>query len=287
MSVDVEEYFQVWAFSDVIARENWKGFAPRAERSTRRILDLFDAADVKATFFILGWIAKRAPGLVREIAARGHEIASHGFAHVKVFDQTAEEFRDDVLTTRRLLEDIAGVPVVGYRAAGFSIDARAPFAYEVLAETGHLYSSSTHPIAHDHYGDPAGRRDAHEPGSGGVIEAPVATADVFGRRFSAAGGGWFRVAPYGVSKALLNRARVQLDGPAVFYFHPWEIDPHQPRVPAPLKSQARHYLGLRGMERKLVRLLRDYRWTRIDEALGLGGGTAARAPLDVPDGAAA
>lgn len=268
MSVDVEDYFQVWAFSGVIKREDWDSYALRAEDNTRRLLDLFDAKGAKATFFTLGWVAERAPRLIRDIAARGHEVASHGYDHRKVFDQTPDEFRADLLKTKAILEDAGGARVRGFRAAGFSIDARTPWAHDILAETGHDYSSSSHPIAHDHYGDPDAPRGTHK--IGGVIEAPVATAEVFGRRISCAGGGWFRAAPYEVSKPLIDRASATIDGPVIFYLHPWEVDPGQPRIAAaPLKSKLRHYVNLGVMEQKLARLLTAYQWTRVDRALGL------------------
>lgn len=268
MSVDIEDYFQVWAFSGVIDRERWDSFPLRAEDNTRRLLDLFDERGAKATFFTLGWVAERAPALMREIAARGHEVASHGYDHKKVFDQSPDEFRADLLKTKRILEETSGASVRGFRAAGFSIDRRTPWAHEILAETGHAYSSSSHPIAHDHYGDPHAPRSAHD--IDGVIEAPVATAEVLGRRVSCAGGGWFRAAPYAVSRILIERASATIDGPTIFYLHPWEVDQDQPRVAAaPLKSKLRHYVNLSVMERKLARLLGAFQWTRIDDALGL------------------
>ncbi|MEL7491390.1 MAG: XrtA system polysaccharide deacetylase [Pseudomonadota bacterium] len=271
ISVDVEDYFQVWAFSDVIDRKSWDGFSLRVEKNTRRILDLFDCHRVKGTFFTLGWIAEKAPGLVREIADAGHEIASHGYDHAKVFDQTPVEFRADAARTKKILEDCAGVAVNGYRAAGFSIDQRTSWAHEILSEIGYAYSSSEHPIAHDHYGDPNGPRAPYRPVQGSAfIEAPVATAEIMGRRLSAAGGGWFRAAPYAFSKHLIQRAQATQDGPTIFYFHPWEIDPDQPRIAsASGKAKFRHYLNLRKMEKKLGALLDDFSWGRIDEALDL------------------
>ncbi len=267
MSIDVEDYFQVWAFADAVDQADWDGFEMRCDRSTRRILDRLDAAGATATFFTLGWVAEKCPDLIRDIHARGHEVASHGYAHVKVFDQTREEFLEDVRKTKAILEDLTAAPVTGYRAAGFSIDQRTPWAHEALAEAGYRYSSSSHPIAHDHYGDPDAPRTPHRPVPE-LIEAPVATADVFGKRISVAGGGWFRAAPYAPFKALLKRAAADLDGPTIFYFHPWEIDPAQPRIKgASLKSSLRHYLNLDAMERKIVRLLQDFHWTRIDHAL--------------------
>jgi polysaccharide deacetylase family protein (PEP-CTERM system associated) len=271
MSIDIEDYFQVWAFSDVIRRDDWDGFAPRVAENTARALDLFDRHDAKATFFTLGWVAERFPSLIRDIAARGHEVASHGYDHAKVFDQSADEFRADALKTKKILEDVSGVEVVGYRAAGFSIDRRTPWAHEILAETGHAYSSSSHPIAHDHYGDPTGARDPYRPVTGSdFLEAPVATTEVAGKRVSAAGGGWFRAAPFAMSRQLIESAERSLRGPVIFYFHPWEIDPGQPRIKdAPLKSQLRHYVNLGAMEGKLAKLLAMRRWGRIDAALGL------------------
>lgn len=268
MSVDVEDYFQVWALSSVIRREDWDGYSLRIEGATRRVLDLFDRCGAKATFFTLGWIAERTPALIREIAARGHEIASHGYEHAKVFNQTPDEFKSDIVRTKRILEDLSGTIVIGFRAAGFSIDARTPWAHEILGETGHIYSSSSHPISHDHYGDPQAPRDPHR--ISGLIEAPVATTTMLGRRVSCAGGGWFRAAPYGLSRFLIDRSSRSLAGPSIFYFHPWEIDPGQPRVnEAPAKSRLRHYLNLDRMEKKLERLLGDFSWGRIDDALGL------------------
>lgn len=268
LSVDVEDYFQVWAFSSVVSRSSWDGFTLRVGDNTRRCLDLFDEHNAKATFFTLGWVAERDPDLIRDIVARGHELASHGFDHTKVNEQTRDEFLADVTKTKALLEDISGVEVKGYRAAGFSIGKATPWAHDVLAEAGHRYSSSTHPIAHDHYGDATAPQSPYEVS--GVIEAPVATVNLFGKRMSAAGGGWFRAAPLALSKTLLAKAASTLDGPAIFYFHPWEIDPDQPRLNrAPLKSKFRHYLNLDRMEGKLAKTLDAFPWGRIDDALGL------------------
>lgn len=272
LSVDVEDYFQVWAFSGIVSRKSWDGYALRVGENTRRCLDLFDRHKAKATFFVLGWVAERDPGLLREIVARGHEVASHGYDHTKVNQQTRVEFIADIRKTKMLLEDITGVAVQGYRAAGFSIDAETPWAHDALAEAGHRYSSSTHPIAHDHYGDAAAPQSPYKPIEGDdFLEAPVATVNLLGMRVSAAGGGWFRAAPVGVSKALLSKASKSLDGPVIFYFHPWEIDPDQPRLRrASFKSKLRHYLNLDSMERKLDDTLGAFPWERIDTALGLG-----------------
>lgn len=271
MSVDVEDYFQVWAFSDVIERRRWDGFSLRVGEMTRACLDLFERRGVRATFFVLGWVAERDPALVREIVRRGHELASHGYDHAKPTTQTREAFCDDVLRSKHILEDIAGIRVNGYRAAGFSIDDTTPWAYEALAGAGYIYSSSSHPISHDHYGDANAPQTPHRPVSGAAfIEAPVATTNIFGRRVSCAGGGWFRATPYGLSERLINRAADQLDGPVIFYFHPWEIDIDQPRIAgASRKSKLRHYLNLKSMPAKLDRLLARWSWDRVDHVLGV------------------
>ncbi len=267
MSVDVEDYFQVWALSSKISRDDWDDYTLRVEDNTKRILDLFDRTNTKATFFTLAWIAKRCPSLMVDIVNRGHEIGSHGIEHVKVFDQTRDEFFADAGQAKKQLEDICGVPVTGYRAAGFSIDERTPWAFETLAQLGYEYSSSLHPIAHDHYNMPDAPRHRHQPVAGSSFyELPVATVDAYGKRVSCAGGGWFRAAPYGWSKHLLTKFDKQGGGPAVFYFHPWEIDPGQPRIDGiSSKSKFRHYLNLDKMEAKLERLLNDFSWGRIDQ----------------------
>ncbi|GJL95705.1 MAG: polysaccharide deacetylase [Hyphococcus sp.] len=269
MSVDVEDYFQVWAFSNIISRKSWDGFELRVGEMTRRCLDLFDSQNTKATFFTLGWVAERDAALIREIVSRGHELASHGYDHTKVNQQTREEFHKDAARTKSLLEDISGAQVTGYRAAGFSIDQTTPWAYEVLAQIGYKYSSSMHPIAHDHYGDAAGEQSPYQPlKQAHFVEAPVATVDFLGRRLSCAGGGWFRASPFPVSDFLVKRAADTLDGPVIFYFHPWEIDPGQPRFDkASAKSKLRHYMNLDRMEGKLRKLLGRYEWGRVDNAL--------------------
>ncbi len=267
MSVDVEDYFQVWALSSKISRAQWDDYPLRVEANIDRILALFEKTNTKATFFTLSWIAERCPEMMRAIVAGGHEIGSHGVEHVKVFDQTKEEFRIDAGAAKAKLEDICGVPVTGYRAAGFSIDERTPWAFEVLAELGYDYSSSLHPIEHDHYNMPDAPRFRHKPvADSHFSEIPVATVDAYGKRVSCAGGGWFRASPYQWSKHLLNKFVKEDGGPAVFYFHPWEIDAGQPKVEGlSAKSRLRHYINLNKMENKLHRLLNDFSWGRIDE----------------------
>lgn len=266
MSVDVEDYFQVSAFSDRIERTDWDNHAGRVERNTDAVLELFAAHGVQGTFFTLGWVARRYPALVRRIVAAGHELASHGYDHTRVSDQTAEEFRADVALTKRLLEDIGGVAVVGYRAASFSIDERTPWAATVLAEEGHRYSSSIYPIRHDHYGMPDAPRFAYRPDPAApFLELPVSTVSVGGRNLPCGGGGYFRLLPYALSRRAMRRVNTADASPCVFYFHPWEIDPGQPRVRRlPLKTRLRHYTNLARMRGRLEAVLADFSWDRID-----------------------
>lgn len=274
LSVDVEDWFQVGAFETVIDRGDWDGLTCRVERNCQQILALFDEAGVKGTFFTLGWIAERYPAMMRRIAAAGHEIASHGWDHARVFTLGREAFAADIERARKVLEDVTGQRVTGYRAPSFSIDARTPWAHEVLAEQGYVYSSSVAPIVHDHYGWREAPRFAFRPVSGAdLIEIPVTTAEVAGRRMAAGGGGFFRLLPYAVSRWAIRQVNERDGRPAVFYFHPWEIDPDQPRPPvAPLKSRLRHYTNLDVMAAKLSRLVREFRWGRMDEVAALEAG---------------
>lgn len=266
LSVDVEDWFQVGAFERVIARGDWESIPRRVEANTGRVLDLFEECGVKATFFTLGWVAARHPALVRRIADAGHEIASHGWDHRRVFTLDEAGFRIDLDQAQAALEDAAGVAVRGYRAPSFSIDARTPWAHPVLAERGYLYSSSVAPIAHDHYGWPESPRFAWRPVPGSeLVELPVTTVNLAGRRLAAGGGGFFRLLPYGFSSWAIRRVNHNEGKPAVFYFHPWEIDTEQPRLSAaPLKSRLRHYTNLAAMGPKLKRLLGDHDWARTD-----------------------
>jgi polysaccharide deacetylase family protein (PEP-CTERM system associated) len=264
LSVDIEEWFQVGAFERVIDAGSWDTLESRVEYNTDAVLDLFAESGVKATFFTLGWVAQRHPALIRRIVAGGHELASHGWAHQRVFTMQAEEFRADIDRARRTLEDAGGVRVTGYRAPSFSIDTRTPWAHPILAEEGYAYSSSVAPLRHDHYGWPEAPRFAFRPVAGAaLVEVPVTVAE-FGRRRVATGGGFFRLFP----AALTNHAvrQVSAEGqPAVFYFHPWEIDTGQPRITAaPLKSRLRHYSRLGAMAGKLRGLIRAHRWDRMD-----------------------
>jgi len=266
MSVDVEDFFQVQAFAHCVDRAQWENFPRRVERNTERVLALFAEAGVCATFFTLGWVAERHPALVRRIVAQGHELASHGYAHVPVYEQSPEEFRADVRRTKRLLEDIGGVEVKGYRAASFSMTERTLWALDELAEEGYRYSSSIYPVVHDLYGMPEAPRFAFRPRGGEFLEVPLTTVAAFGRNFPCSGGGFFRLLPYRISRGALRRVNARDRQPCVFYFHPWEVDPGQPRmVGASLKSRFRHYLNLDRTERRLRRLLGDFAWGRMDE----------------------
>ena len=285
LSVDVEDWFQVGAFESVIDRLDWPDLDDRVDRNVRQILDLFDRAGHKATFFTLGWVAARHGPLLREICDRGHEIASHGWDHERVFRMTPATFAEDIRRTRQVLEDASGCQVAGYRAPSFSIDARTPWAFDVLAEQGYAYSSSIAPIRHDHYGWADAPRFAFRPlADSDLIELPVTTAMFRGKRMAAGGGGFFRVLPYAFSRWAIRQVNRVDRRPAIFYFHPWEIDPGQPRVSrAPLRSRLRHYTNLKGMSGKLEGLLAEFNWGRMDvlaqrEAMHLRAGGADAAP---------
>ena len=266
MTVDVEDYFQVSAFEPYISREQWEQWPCRVERNTQRILDLFAARGVKATFFTLGWVAERHPALIKRIVGEGHELASHGYAHVRATRQSAAEFRADITRTKVLLEDLGGVAVQGYRAASYSIGAGNLWALAELEQAGYRYSSSIYPIRHDLYGMPEAPRFAFHPGNAPtLLEVPVTTVTVLGKTLPCGGGGWFRLWPYALSRWALRRVNRQDRQSGLFYFHPWEIDPEQPRPPGlNAKTRVRHYLNLGRMERRLVALLRDFHWDRMD-----------------------
>lgn len=267
LSVDVEDWFQVGAFETTIDKGSWDNRLHRVERNTDAVMALFDEAGVKATFFTLGWVAARYPALIRRIADAGHEVASHGWDHMRVFRMTPVQFADDLRRARIAIEDAGGTAIKGYRAPSFSIDMRTPWAHEILAEAGYVYSSSVAPVLHDHYGWPEAPRFAFRPlANSDLIELPVTTVRLGGRNFAAGGGGFFRLFPYGLSRWAIRRVNGRERRPGIFYFHPWEIDPDQPRVPdAPLKSRLRHYANLDRMAHKLGKLLRDFEWARTDQ----------------------
>jgi polysaccharide deacetylase family protein (PEP-CTERM system associated) len=268
MTCDVEDYFQVGAFERLVSREEWSRYECRVPRNVDRVLQAFADAGVRGTFFTLGWVARHHPDVVRRIAAEGHEIASHGMQHVRVFTQRPEEFRADVTEAKRLLEDVSGQPVRGYRAASWSIDLRTPWAHEILKAAGYEYSSSIYPIAHDHYGVPDAPTVPFYVRAADMLEIPATTLRLFGRNVPSAGGGFFRLLPLAASQWLLRRAQRQ--SPAMFYFHPWEVDPEQPRIAgASAKARFRHYLNLDKFEARLKVLLRSFAWDRMDRVFGV------------------
>jgi polysaccharide deacetylase family protein (PEP-CTERM system associated) len=267
MTCDVEDYFQVSAFEPFVPRSDWDKWEPRVERNTHKVMDIFADGGIKATFFTLGWVAERFPGLVKRMVEDGHEVASHGYSHVRATTQTPDEFRADILKTKKILEDIAGTEVIGYRAASYSISKENLWALDILAETGHLYSSSIYPVKHDLYGIPDAPRFRYSPiEENAFTEIPVTTFDWLGKRWPAGGGGFFRFYPYAFSRFALRAINNKERQSGMFYFHPWEIDPHQPR-PEQLSAKARfrHYLNLHKMESRLRRLMKDFDWGRMDQ----------------------
>ncbi|MCL5801163.1 MAG: DUF3473 domain-containing protein [Gammaproteobacteria bacterium] len=266
MTIDVEDYFQVSAFAPYISHATWHNQPCRVERNVDAILAMLDDHGVHATFFTLGWLAQRYPDLIRRIVAQGHELASHGYDHYRATEQNRAEFLEDVTRTKHLLEDMGGVEVKGYRAPSFSIGENNLWALQCLQEAGYLYSSSIYPIRHDHYGMPNAPRFAFHPNEGqGLLEVPVTTIRLFNRKLPIGGGGYFRLLPYPLSRWCMRQVN-RRDGQAcIFYFHPWEIDPGQPRIPGiALKTRFRHYLNLGRMETRLRTLLKDFRWDRMD-----------------------
>jgi polysaccharide deacetylase family protein (PEP-CTERM system associated) len=269
LTVDVEDWFQVQAYANIIKREDWDSMESRVEHNTHALLDLFAEAGVKASCFTLGWVADRHPALIRRIVADGHELASHGYWHRLAHEQTPADFLDDIGRARRVLEDIGGVPVRGYRAPTFSINARNPWAFDALAEAGYVYSSSIYPIRHDLYGMPDAPRAPHRVGGGRLTEIPMSTVRLAGRNVPCAGGGYFRLLPYGVFRALLRRLNRGENAAGIFYTHPWEIDPGQPHVAAPLLARFRHRVNLGRTYARLRRLLRDFAWDRMDRVFNV------------------
>jgi polysaccharide deacetylase family protein (PEP-CTERM system associated) len=265
LTIDVEDYFQVSAFAPCIPRSEWDSRECRVERNVELIMNMLDRHDVKATFFTLGWIAERYPDLVREMARRGHEVASHGYGHQRASDLSRAEFLDDISRAKSILEALSGQEVRGYRAPSFSIGTDNQWAFDCLVEAGYSYSSSVYPIKHDHYGIPDAPRFMHEVRPG-LTEIPPTTIRAFSRNWPASGGGYFRLMPYALSRRLLRRVNDEDKASAVFYFHPWEVDPQQPRInSASAKARFRHYLNLDRMQARLDRLLGDFEWGRMDQ----------------------
>ena len=265
LTIDVEDYFQVSAMAPYIRRSEWDTRECRVERNVERILALLARHNTHATFFTLGWVAERYPQLVRAIVDQGHELASHGYGHERASDLSPNAFRDDIVRAKQLLEDIGGVTVQGYRAPSFSIGTGNLWAFDSLQAAGYRYSSSIYPIKHDHYGMPDAPRFAHEVADG-LIEIPVTTLRLRGRNWPSSGGGYFRLLPYALSRWMIGKVNADDRQPAIFYFHPWEIDYAQPRVAGiDLKTRFRHYVNIGRMEGRLDGLLGDFRWGRMDD----------------------
>ena len=281
MTVDVEDYFQVHAFAHCLDRGAWDGIMPRVEANVDRILEQFAASAVTATFFTLGWIAERHPAMVRRIVSAGHELASHGYDHTRADSQDPAVFGADVRRARSVLEDVGGVAVRGYRAPTFSIGARNLWAFGVLQDAGYTYSSSVNPVRHDLYGMPNAPRVPFRPDDGALWEIPMTTVQAGGRNLPCSGGGFFRLLPYRLYRSGLQRVNRREMRPGIFYFHPWEIDPDQPRIAGcGWKSRVRHYTNLAQMSGKLDRLLRDFAWDRMDRVFGdLFAATASAAAI--------
>ena len=280
LTIDVEDYFQVSALAPYIPRSQWDQRECRVERNVERILEMLAVQGTRATFFTLGWLAERHPGMVRRIVAAGHELASHGHGHERASDLDETAFRQDITRAKQVLEDVGGVRVQGYRAPSFSIGHGNLWAFDTLAQAGYRYSSSIYPIAHDHYGMPDSPRFAYPIGQTGIIEIPVTTLRLAGRNLPSSGGGWFRLLPYELTRWMIRRVNRTERESAIFYFHPWEIDDAQPRVPGvDAKTRFRHYVNLAHTEAKLQRLLADFRWGRMDDIFL---GSMQRSPSLVP-----
>lgn len=277
MTVDVEEYFQVSAFAGIVSPDEWEKRPSRVEASVDRLIELFAEHGAYCTFFTLGWVAERHKFMIRRIVDAGHEMASHGYCHQRATDQTPEQFRDDVRRTKSILEDISGTAVTGYRAASFSFAKSNAWTHGILSEEGYEYSSSVYPVVHDHYGVPDAPRYPYRPiANSDLIEFPMSTVRALNRNMPCAGGGYFRLLPYGISRWALRNVNRTDGQPAVFYFHPWEIDPGQPRTGGlPAKTRFRHYVNLSSMERKLSRLLADFAWDRMDRIIRSTAGSGA------------
>jgi polysaccharide deacetylase family protein (PEP-CTERM system associated) len=270
LTIDVEDYYHVSAFESVIRFEDWYQYESRVERNTHRILDLLDEYGTKGTFFVLGWIAERQPQLIREIAARGHEIASHGYSHRRIYTQTASQFRQETRLSRITLEAIIGRPILGYRAASYSITAQSLWALDILQEEGFVYDSSIFPIRHDLYGIRGYHRFCHvlnEQSGGGLVEFPLSTIRLGRTNIPIAGGGYFRLFPYTITRWAISHVNNKEHQPVVVYLHPWEVDPDQPRIRAGDWSRFRHYQNLARTEARLISLLKDFQFGTMAEVL--------------------
>jgi polysaccharide deacetylase family protein (PEP-CTERM system associated) len=284
LTIDVEDYYHVSAFERVVPRADWERLESRVRRNTDRLLALLEEADTRATFFVLGWVAERYPSLVRDISRAGHEVASHGYGHRLVYDQSPREFANDIRRAKAVLESVTGRAVLGYRAPSFSITRKSWWAFDVLAQQGYVYDASVYPIHHDRYGVPDAPRHVHpvQTSTGCIWEVPGSTVRLGGTNLPVAGGGYFRMLPYGWTRWGVNRINRHDGQPAIFYIHPWEVDPGQPRFPAPLLTRFRHYANLSRTEARFRRLLRDFSFGSVAEILNLAYVPAQPAPARIP-----
>jgi polysaccharide deacetylase family protein (PEP-CTERM system associated) len=270
MSVDVEDYYQVSAFSKSVSPNNWHDYESRVVDNTLKLLDLFASKNLKSTFFVLGWVAEREPELVKEIHRQGHEIASHGYSHQLVYNQTPEVFRDETIRSKKLLEDLIGEPVLGYRAASYSITNKNLWALDILHEAGFAYDSSIFPIRHDRYGIPDAKTVPHiltTPNGGKLVEFPLTTRRIGSVNIPVAGGGYFRLYPYFLTRMFLKAVNRKQNEQFVFYLHPWEVDPDQPRINASWFSRFRHYNNLVKCESRLSKLTDDFSFATMRSVL--------------------
>ncbi|MEW8585653.1 MAG: XrtA system polysaccharide deacetylase [Candidatus Thiodiazotropha sp.] len=274
ITVDVEDYYQVSAFAKNIEKNNWSDYESRVERNTHKLLEIFDQYNTKGTFFVLGWIAERFPNLINDIQQSGHEIASHGYSHDLVYNQTVDKFREETGRTKEILENIINKPIYGYRAASYSIVEKSIWALDVLTELGFTYDSSIFPIVHDRYGIPGAKTEPHvyktESGNS-IIEFPISTVGLGNTRLPISGGGYFRLLPYWVTRSGLNKINKKEKKPFIFYMHPWEIDTGQPRIKSNMLSEFRHYNNISKFDQRLRKLLQDFKFSTVSDVLERNG----------------
>ncbi|MEW8034637.1 MAG: XrtA system polysaccharide deacetylase [Candidatus Thiodiazotropha sp.] len=274
ITVDVEDYFQVSAFAKNIEKDNWCDYESRVERNTHKLLEIFAQYNTKGTFFVLGWIAERFPNLINEIEQAGHEIASHGYSHDLVYNQTIDKFREETGRTKEILENIINKPIYGYRAASYSIVKKSIWALDILTELGFTYDSSIFPIVHDRYGIPGAKTEPHvykTEGGNSIIEFPISTVGLGKTRLPISGGGYFRLLPYWITRSGLNKINNKEKKPFIFYMHPWEIDTGQPRIKSNMLSEFRHYNNISKFDQRLRKLLQDFKFSTVSDVLKRNG----------------
>ncbi|MEW8375526.1 MAG: XrtA system polysaccharide deacetylase [Candidatus Thiodiazotropha sp.] len=274
ITVDVEDYYQVSAFAKNIEKDNWCDYESRVERNTHKLLEIFAQYNTKGTFFVLGWIAERFPNLINEIEQAGHEIASHGYSHDLVYNQTIDKFREETGRTKEILENIINKPIYGYRAASYSIVQKSIWALDILTELGFTYDSSIFPIVHDRYGIPGAKTEPHvykTEGGNSIIEFPISTVGLGKTRLPISGGGYFRLLPYWITRSGLNKINNKEKKPFIFYMHPWEIDTGQPRIKSNMLSEFRHYNNISKFDQRLRKLLQDFKFSTVSDVLKRNG----------------